>query len=176
VIGDICKDYRIGADHGAAPDSHSRADDHVLTQPGAVADLDGPHTCDALLQHGSGRIVEGVHVIGDVNVTGEQDLLSQPHGPDAGKDATAGDTRSVPDRQDDVLDRLIEDLEPGPRADEHIPPDDDATLTRKADWQLEDRSRPKIGEGAADEDAEQLVASPDENTVGRKSRRSARAL
>jgi hypothetical protein len=128
VIGNICQDNRIGADHGSSADSDSRADDDVLTQPGSVADLDRAHSRDALLQHGARPIVERVHVIGDVDVAGEQDFPSQPHRPDTGENAAAGDARPVPDRHDHVVDRLVEDLKPGSRTDEDIAPDCDATL------------------------------------------------
>ena len=58
---------------------HTRANHDVLAEPGATADSDGLYSRKALIHDGSARALEGVAVIGDVNIPGEQHALLDDH-------------------------------------------------------------------------------------------------
>src|SRR5438445_3172976 len=129
VVGEDGEHDGVRADHGAAADPHARPDDDVLAEPRAVADLDRPDTADALFDHGVADLLEGMHVIGDVNVPRHEHLPAETDRAAGGKDAAARHRRTVTYDDGDIdLAVSLQHLQPGAAADEDVVADCDPSL------------------------------------------------
>jgi hypothetical protein len=157
VIRDVGENNRVRADNRATSNANPRPDDDVLTEPCSIADLDGADTRNPLFENRSRPVVEGVHMVGDVDVAGEQDLLPEPNGMRRRKDAVSDDARPVSNRKRDPRTVAFEDLKPGASADENVAPDGNPTLPHQANRQLQHGLPAELSERSTDSEGESFV-------------------
>src|SRR5581483_2954501 len=127
VCGHVVEDNRVRAHDSAFTDSDAWPNNDVLAQPSAAADVDRRLPRDTLVEYWNADGLEGVHVVGDVDVPCDEDVSADSDRLFGREDAAADDARSVADLECDSFSMRIR-AEPAASAKEDAAADGDAML------------------------------------------------